>query len=287
MLGTPKRGRRLGGDAAHQKAMLGNLVASLIAAEVARHHRGQGQGPAAGGREVHHRGPQGRGAPAPPGGGPHPRQGHGPQAVRGDRAPLRRPAGRLHPHPQARARARGTTPRWPASSSSDVPGRTRGRGAPARRRRHACADASRPGGPCLAVAYDGSGFRGFAAQPGRDHGGRRLWPRPWPGRPGWTSRPASSAPGAPTPGCTPGARWSTSTCPASSAHPAGGTGPMSPGDAGPGAQPPAGPGRRRPVGRAGPRRLRRPPVGHRPPLPLPGAQRTGRPTPCSPRWPGT
>jgi len=33
MRGTPKRGRRLGGDAAHQKAMIGNLVASLIAAE--------------------------------------------------------------------------------------------------------------------------------------------------------------------------------------------------------------------------------------------------------------
>ncbi len=33
MQGTPKRGRRLGGSAAHQKAMLGNLVASLIAAE--------------------------------------------------------------------------------------------------------------------------------------------------------------------------------------------------------------------------------------------------------------
>ncbi|MFZ0667530.1 MAG: 50S ribosomal protein L17 [Acidimicrobiales bacterium] len=33
MLGTPKKGRRLGGDAAHQKAMLANLVASLIAAE--------------------------------------------------------------------------------------------------------------------------------------------------------------------------------------------------------------------------------------------------------------
>jgi len=31
--GTPKKGRRLGGSAAHQKAMLGNLVASLIAAE--------------------------------------------------------------------------------------------------------------------------------------------------------------------------------------------------------------------------------------------------------------
>ena len=33
MRGTPRRGRRLGGDAAHQKAMLGNLVASLVAAE--------------------------------------------------------------------------------------------------------------------------------------------------------------------------------------------------------------------------------------------------------------
>ena len=33
MRGTPRRGRRLGGDAAHQKAMLGNLVASFVAAE--------------------------------------------------------------------------------------------------------------------------------------------------------------------------------------------------------------------------------------------------------------
>ena len=31
--GTPRKGRRFGGDAAHQKAMLANLVASLIAAE--------------------------------------------------------------------------------------------------------------------------------------------------------------------------------------------------------------------------------------------------------------
>src|SRR6188508_3415318 len=31
--GAPKKGRRFGGDAAHQKAMFGNLVASLIAAE--------------------------------------------------------------------------------------------------------------------------------------------------------------------------------------------------------------------------------------------------------------
>jgi large subunit ribosomal protein L17 len=33
MRGTPKKGRRFGGDAEHQKAMLGNLVASLVAAE--------------------------------------------------------------------------------------------------------------------------------------------------------------------------------------------------------------------------------------------------------------
>ena len=33
MLGTPKKGRRFGGSAAHQKAMMGNLVASLVAAE--------------------------------------------------------------------------------------------------------------------------------------------------------------------------------------------------------------------------------------------------------------
>ena len=31
--GRPRRGRRFGGSAAHQKAMFGNLVASLIAAE--------------------------------------------------------------------------------------------------------------------------------------------------------------------------------------------------------------------------------------------------------------
>lgn len=33
MPGAPKKGQRLGGSGAHQKAMLGNLVASLIAAE--------------------------------------------------------------------------------------------------------------------------------------------------------------------------------------------------------------------------------------------------------------
>ena len=33
MPAIPKRGQRFGGDAAHQKAMFGNLVASMIAAE--------------------------------------------------------------------------------------------------------------------------------------------------------------------------------------------------------------------------------------------------------------
>jgi large subunit ribosomal protein L17 len=33
MPGIPRKGKRFGGDAAHHKAMMGNLVASLIAAE--------------------------------------------------------------------------------------------------------------------------------------------------------------------------------------------------------------------------------------------------------------
>ncbi|HKH89004.1 MAG TPA: 50S ribosomal protein L17 [Acidimicrobiales bacterium] len=33
MPGAPRKSRRFGGDSAHQKAMMGNLVASLVAAE--------------------------------------------------------------------------------------------------------------------------------------------------------------------------------------------------------------------------------------------------------------
>ncbi len=33
MPGTPKKGRRFGGSASHQRLMMGNLVASLVAAE--------------------------------------------------------------------------------------------------------------------------------------------------------------------------------------------------------------------------------------------------------------
>ena len=67
-----------------------------------RHHRGQGQGAAPGGREGHHQGQEGR-APQPPPGRLVPRrQGDGPQALHRDRAALRRPQRRLHPHPEAR-----------------------------------------------------------------------------------------------------------------------------------------------------------------------------------------
>ena len=65
MPATPRRSRRFGGDAAHQRLMMANLAASLFAAEAHRHHRGQGQGPAPGRREAHHQGEEGRPAPGP------------------------------------------------------------------------------------------------------------------------------------------------------------------------------------------------------------------------------
>ena len=60
MPATPRKSRRFGGDAAHQRLMMANLVASLIAAEAHRHHRGQGQGPAPDRREDDHQGQEGR-----------------------------------------------------------------------------------------------------------------------------------------------------------------------------------------------------------------------------------
>ena len=60
MPARPRKARRFGGDAAHQRLMMANLVASLFAAEAHRHHRGQGQGAAPGRREGHHQGQAGR-----------------------------------------------------------------------------------------------------------------------------------------------------------------------------------------------------------------------------------
>ncbi|CAA9222069.1 MAG: LSU ribosomal protein L17p, partial [uncultured Acidimicrobiales bacterium] len=68
-----------------------------------RHHRGEGEAAPSGGREDHHEGQEGRRPQPPPGRLLPGRQGHGAQALRGDRPPLRHPQRRLHPDPQARA----------------------------------------------------------------------------------------------------------------------------------------------------------------------------------------
>ena len=60
MPATPKKGRRFGGDAAHQRLMMANLVASLDRGRGHRHHRGQGQGAAPHRREADHQGEEGR-----------------------------------------------------------------------------------------------------------------------------------------------------------------------------------------------------------------------------------
>ena len=72
MRGTPRRGRRFGGDAAHQKAMLGNLVASLIAAEslVTTEAKAKALRPVA--EKCITAAAQGRRAPPAPGGRAHP-----------------------------------------------------------------------------------------------------------------------------------------------------------------------------------------------------------------------
>ena len=58
MPARPKKGARFGGSAAHQKAMMANLVASLIAAEH-HHDRSQGQGHATDRGEDDHEGQEG------------------------------------------------------------------------------------------------------------------------------------------------------------------------------------------------------------------------------------
>ena len=126
MLGTPKKGRRFGGDSAHQKAMMGNLVASLIAAEylVTTEAKAKALRPVA--EKVHHRRGQGRRGPPAERGRLHPGQGHGPQAVRGDR-PRDTPNGpAATPGSSSWATGWATTPRWPASNWCEPAPRARG-----------------------------------------------------------------------------------------------------------------------------------------------------------------
>ena len=99
---TPKKGRRFGGNAAHQRLMMANLAASLFAAEgiVTTEAKAKALRPIA----------EKLITKAKKGGLHNHRQvvayigdkEMASQAVRRDRPPLRRPPGRLHPHPQAR-----------------------------------------------------------------------------------------------------------------------------------------------------------------------------------------
>ena len=262
MQATPKRGRRLGGSSAHQKAMMGNLVASLIAAEsiVTTEAKAKALRPVA--EKCVTAARKGGVRQPPQRGRPHPGQGHDPQALRRDRPPLRGAARAATPASSSWARAPVTTRPWRGSSSS-----SRVEQPPALRTQRWR----------LLIAYDGAAFRGFAVQPEvptvagalrqalertarlreppgphlrRPHRRRRA--RPGPGRP---RRPA----GLPYDGARPG----------------------------PGPQPPAGaPGGGAP-GRGGRARLRRPPLGHRaaPTATWSGTPR--RPTRCWRPSPGT
>ena len=65
MPATPKKGRRFGGSASHQKAMMANLAASLFAAEGIVTTEAKAKALRPGRREAHHQGGQGRPAPPP------------------------------------------------------------------------------------------------------------------------------------------------------------------------------------------------------------------------------
>ena len=177
MPATPKKGRRFGGDAAHQRLMMANLVASLIAAEgiVTTEAKAKALRPIA--EKVITKAKKGGAAQPPPGRGVPPRQGDGRQAVRRDRPALRRPHRRLHPHPQAR----------PPPGRQRADGAHRARLSPDawRRARDRCSTRrapSGPVGPLVRVRLTGRlrRHRASAASPpnpgvkhGRRHAGRR------------------------------------------------------------------------------------------------------------------
>ena len=155
MRGTPKKGRRFGGSAAHQKAMMGNLVASLDRRRVPGDHRGQGQGPAPGRREGDHRGRARAASPASATWSPSSGTRTWPTSSSRRSVPATRTA------PVA----------TPGSSSSGTRlGRQRPDG-PHRTGVSPAPDSSGADGRTvrwrMTVAYDGSGFHGFAAQNGQ------------------------------------------------------------------------------------------------------------------------
>jgi hypothetical protein len=93
MPATPKKSHRFGGDAAHQRLMMANLVASLIAAEgiVTTEAKAKALRPIA----------EKMITKAKKGGLHRHRQGNGRQAHEGRRASLRRPPRGLHAHLEA------------------------------------------------------------------------------------------------------------------------------------------------------------------------------------------
>ena len=116
MLGTPKKGRRFGGSAAHQKAMMGNLVASLIAAEylVTTEAKAKALRPVA--EKVITAAAKGGRRPPAERGGLHPGQGHGRTSCSPRSAPATPSARAATPGSSSWAIGWATTPRWPASN---------------------------------------------------------------------------------------------------------------------------------------------------------------------------
>ena len=98
-----KTRHKLSRTASHRKALLAQPLQGGHRARAHQDHRGEGQGRQARDRAADHA-RQARRPARPPAGavGARPGQVRRPQAVRGGRAALRGPPGRLHPHPQAR-----------------------------------------------------------------------------------------------------------------------------------------------------------------------------------------
>ena len=90
---TPKKGPRFGRDPAHQRLIMANLAAHLFEAGAITTTVAEGEGAASLRGAAHHQGEEGRRAPAAPGDRDDPRPGRHAQAVRRDRAALRRPHG--------------------------------------------------------------------------------------------------------------------------------------------------------------------------------------------------
>ena len=122
----PKKGPRFGRDPAHQRLIMANLAAHLFEAGHIETTLPTRQGAPAVRRAPHHQGEARRRAPASPRDLADPRPDGHAQAVRRDRAALRRPQRRLPAHPEAgpaprRQRAHGAHRTGVSQLSLDEP----------------------------------------------------------------------------------------------------------------------------------------------------------------------